>query len=267
MNCELKDVTYVLTDGGADSIAIPVTGAAAPEREAVDTVAVVETPWLQGLQPQALPGAHTSGGDVSWIAVVLIAAVALMAARGRTMAHTLRAMWQASLGGVPTREVYGDEHISDPVAQLALWPLCIVACALGLGAVMRTPTATSIGWLALVTGGYYAVTWVAYIVGAWTFAQREGAGAWLRGLVSTQCLAALTMAPAVLVILFYPAAGIWLGWTALGLWALWRMLFIIKGFKIFYSGIFTLLYFILYLCTLEIAPLVVVYGISDTLVH
>ena len=38
-----------------------------------------------------------------------------------------------------------------------------------------------------------------------------------------------------------------------------RLIFICKGVKIFFSGIYSLLYLILYLCTLEIAPLLIIY--------
>ncbi|MBP3590263.1 MAG: DUF4271 domain-containing protein, partial [Muribaculaceae bacterium] len=41
-----------------------------------------------------------------------------------------------------------------------------------------------------------------------------------------------------------------------------RLIFIIKGFKIFYNGFISLIYFILYLCTLEIVPLICIGGIA-----
>ncbi|MDE6853726.1 MAG: DUF4271 domain-containing protein, partial [Muribaculaceae bacterium] len=44
-----------------------------------------------------------------------------------------------------------------------------------------------------------------------------------------------------------------------------RLLFIIKGLRIFYTGIGSLLYFILYLCTLEIIPGCAVYVLSTYL--
>ncbi|MDE6169760.1 MAG: DUF4271 domain-containing protein, partial [Duncaniella sp.] len=40
-----------------------------------------------------------------------------------------------------------------------------------------------------------------------------------------------------------------------------RILFICKGFRLFYDNFGSLLYFILYLCTLEIVPLVLIYRV------
>ncbi|MDE6655263.1 MAG: DUF4271 domain-containing protein [Muribaculaceae bacterium] len=44
-------------------------------------------------------------------------------------------------------------------------------------------------------------------------------------------------------------------------------MFIIKGFRIFYHKIWSLLYFILYLCTLEIVPLIILYLTALSLVN
>ena len=38
-----------------------------------------------------------------------------------------------------------------------------------------------------------------------------------------------------------------------------RLIFICKGFRLFYDNLLSSVYFILYLCTLEIAPLILLY--------
>ncbi|MDE6240375.1 MAG: DUF4271 domain-containing protein, partial [Muribaculaceae bacterium] len=43
---------------------------------------------------------------------------------------------------------------------------------------------------------------------------------------------------------------------------LFRLVFISNGFSIFYRNIFSLVYFILYLCTLEIIPLIYVFKLA-----
>ncbi|MBR5727625.1 MAG: DUF4271 domain-containing protein, partial [Muribaculaceae bacterium] len=44
-----------------------------------------------------------------------------------------------------------------------------------------------------------------------------------------------------------------------------RFIFIFKGIRIFYSNLLSILYFILYLCGVEIVPLIVIYGITINL--
>lgn len=78
---------------------------------------------------------------------------------------------------------------------------------------------------------------------------------WLRGCNAAHTLLAIPMAVPALVGLFDPAACVAMGWTAAGLFVCARLVFISKGFIIFYEGIGSLMYFVLYLCSLEIIPL------------
>ena len=45
--------------------------------------------------------------------------------------------------------------------------------------------------------------------------------------------------------------------TGIVLYIIARVIFICKGFIVFYDNFYSLLYFILYLCTLEIAPIAI----------
>lgn len=45
-----------------------------------------------------------------------------------------------------------------------------------------------------------------------------------------------------------------------------RVTFIAKGFRLFYDNFLSLLYFILYFCTLEIAPVAALYLISINII-
>ncbi len=48
-------------------------------------------------------------------------------------------------------------------------------------------------------------------------------------------------------------------WLSAAIYAASRAVFVVKGFKIFYHKLRSLLYFILYLCTLEIIPVLLIY--------
>lgn len=105
---------------------------------------------------------------------------------------------------------------------------------------------------------YYIFELCVYSVTGYTFAGYEGCRRWLRYLNATQSLAGITLMIPALLVLFYPncvTEAVMVGgiiyFTA-------RLIFIWKGFSIFYRNIFSLVYFILYLCTLEIIPLIYV---------
>ena len=59
--------------------------------------------------------------------------------------------------------------------------------------------------------------------------------------------------------LFYPGASATLATMAAIMYIIGRICFICKGFRIFFNNIFSLLYFILYLCGAEIIPILLVY--------
>ncbi|MFG6389490.1 DUF4271 domain-containing protein, partial [Muribaculum sp.] len=86
-----------------------------------------------------------------------------------------------------------------------------------------------------------------------------GAAQWLKGFNATQALLGFLLLVPALAVLFYPAAALSLISISALLYILARIVFICKGFRIFYHNFPSLLYFILYLCTVEIIPVLLVY--------
>lgn len=98
---------------------------------------------------------------------------------------------------------------------------------------------------------------VAYRVVGYVFTDHIGAVQWVKGYDSSQAFLGITLLIPALMALFYP---MWLTstlWVAASLYVLARIVFIIKGFRIFYVNFGSLFYFILYLCALEIIPVVI----------
>lgn len=118
-----------------------------------------------------------------------------------------------------------------------------------------------IGMLAGIALGYYA--WqlgVYWSVGA-VFTDKSSARMWIKGFNSSQALAGMLLLVPALVVLFNPGTmpvvfpiGVICYFSA-------RVLFICKGFRLFYDNFGSLVYFILYLCTLEFVPLVLLYRV------
>lgn len=114
-----------------------------------------------------------------------------------------------------------------------------------------------------VAGAYYVFQLCAYSTVGYAFApDRSGASQWLGGFNASQGLAGMALALPTLGIVFYPSAATAMLWAAAAIYVTARLIFIIKGFKIFYNGFISLIYFILYLCTLEIVPLICIGGIA-----
>jgi hypothetical protein len=85
---------------------------------------------------------------------------------------------------------------------------------------------------------------------------------WIDGFKSTQAFLGLTLLPVLFLLMLYPTYGKLLLGVAAGLYLLARLIFIYKGFRIFYSNLSSIIYFILYLCAVEIVPLVVMTGVT-----
>lgn len=105
-------------------------------------------------------------------------------------------------------------------------------------------------------GAYYIFQLCAYGITGYTFAQSGQTRRWIAALNSTQSLAGFALTVPALVVLFYPGAAAAVAIVGACVYLAARFIFIIKGFTIFYHNIFSPLYFILYLCALEIIPVI-----------
>ncbi len=110
--------------------------------------------------------------------------------------------------------------------------------------------------------GFYVVQWVVYKVIGYTFSDKVGSKLWLDGFKSTQSLLGLLLLPVLVIVMLYPGNGKMLLTLAAILYLIARLIFIYKGFRIFYSNLSSILYFILYLCAVEIVPLVILTGVT-----
>lgn len=105
---------------------------------------------------------------------------------------------------------------------------------------------------------YYIFQLCAYGVVGYTFTDPDDTRKFLRSLNASLSFCGVALIVPSLLMLFYPQALESL--TAIGatIYLISRLTFIFNGFSIFYRNIFSLVYFILYLCALEIIPLIYV---------
>lgn len=121
--------------------------------------------------------------------------------------------------------------------------------------ILRSP-ALSLGLGAAVVLVYYLLQLIVYHVLGYVFTDSISTRLWIDGFKATQSLLGLLLLPVIGVMLLKPELSTPMLLVAAGLYICARLVFICKGFRIFYGNLSSIVYFILYLCSLEIVPLV-----------
>ena len=165
---------------------------------------------------------------------------------------------------VRRRENAFDEHTASESStifalniQTAICQAILLFSALNMQSPVRQGGALPL--LAALTGltiVFYYVQWAIYRTLSYAFAEPFFGSQWVRGLSATQSLMGFFLLIPALSVLFYPGSTPIMLVVAALIYVGMRIIFIIKGFRIFYENFLSLSYFILYLCALEIVPLV-----------
>ena len=117
----------------------------------------------------------------------------------------------------------------------------------------------------LVAAGMFAAFLIqyfgCYVVG-YAFSTTVDTESWTRALtIVTSMFAYWEMLPA-LGSMFYPSLAYAMAWLALAIFVVFHIFLWFKCFRIFYDTPFSIVYFFLYLCTLETVPLLLPVGIA-----
>lgn len=219
-------------------------------------------PWTEGLE--CTPRAQLPGYD-SGVMALLMGVFVIIALNFRHYSTFLSTFTQ-NLFSVRQRANAFDEKSTVSEARI-LASLILLTCVcegvIGFSAVTLTtgltpPPFKAIGAISLLALAYYLWQIAAYSIVGYSFTSAPRRKLWLKGFNASQSLLGITLSVPALAILFNPQLGPWLIALAALLYFLARVIFIIKGFRIFYNKSFALLYFILYLCSLEIIPLIII---------
>lgn len=103
------------------------------------------------------------------------------------------------------------------------------------------------------------VMWCICRIGGAVFVDREASRLWARGYASCRALLGIPLLVLALMSMIYQSAFCAIIITAGALYVMAEIVFIFKGARIFLSGPASIVLFFYYLCTLEIAPLIVIY--------
>lgn len=250
------------------------------EVDTVETVEIAEA-WLSGLESEHRP---SSTADNSWLSAVLIAFIVLMLLSVSRNRRLFRTLWD-ELVGMRRRENAFDEHTTRETSTLLLmavqWSFCVgllLFNAISMGdvafggfAVNMPVYDTSGGSLGIfadaakivaLAAAYYDVQYCVYSAIGYTFTDPVGHRLYVQGFTASQSLLGFALIVPTLISLFYPSAASLMVSIGAMLYIIARIVFIIKGFRIFYINFLSLVNFILYLCAIEIIPLSLIYKIA-----
>lgn len=87
-----------------------------------------------------------------------------------------------------------------------------------------------------------------------TFADSSLTDMWVSGYLSSQAVLGLLLFPVAVLTMVFPSSIKMMVTLAIILYILGRIVFIYKGFRIFFNNLSSSVYFILYLCAVEIVP-------------
>ena len=110
--------------------------------------------------------------------------------------------------------------------------------------------------------GFYVIQWLVYKVLGYTFSDKVGSKLWIDGFKASQSLLGLLLLPIAVLSLLYPGNGKLLLSIGALLYLVARLIFVYKGFRIFYSNLPSILYFLLYLCAVEMVPLAIMASVT-----
>lgn len=107
---------------------------------------------------------------------------------------------------------------------------------------------------------FHLVQAALYRLLGWTFGDTVSTNLWLSGFNASQAAVGILLLPVIVVAVVYPSLTKTTLILAVSLYFLGRILFICKGFRIFFNNFGSSLFFILYLCSVEIVPPLLLYA-------
>ncbi|MDE5811243.1 MAG: DUF4271 domain-containing protein [Muribaculaceae bacterium] len=223
--------------------------------------------WHNGLKAEERPVATGAGSMLSTVIVIILALLALNFRHCRRLIKNIPAALFRNRLSVNSFDNHTTSENRTYLILLLLLFICegvmIVACAPAYGieiaAVNLVKSALTMSGLA---AAFYLFELAAYATVGYAFATPSATREWLRGFNASQAfLAILLILPALIAVVSLQWLSVAVTVACIA-YILARSLFIYKGFKIFYNNFPSLLYFILYLCTLEIVPLLIVAKIA-----
>ena len=241
-------------------------------KSTTDTIAsATPPPFMSGNEPQSRinhPG-HDSG------IMIILSITFLLVAFNYSSYRRMLSTYSQSLWNVRRRANAFDDHTTNERSLIAIliFQLCVYAGIL-LSAKITTTTPINPDKILITTysmmvlyGLYYLFQLISYSIVGWVFSDDVGLSQWIKGFNASHIFLGFAFIIPTLISIFYPTNTESMLTIAIILYVIARLMFIFKGFRIFYNNIYSLFYFILYLCTLEIIPVIFMWNFSQKIIY
>lgn len=116
-----------------------------------------------------------------------------------------------------------------------------------------------IGICSAIAGIYVVFIFLGYAVSGNVFTDSKLTRMWLKGAGASAAIQTFFLFPIALLLLSAPQWTASLLWAAAAIFVMGKIMFLIKGFRIFSHQISSWLLFLYYLCSLELVPLILTY--------
>lgn len=250
--------------------AVSAPGADAPSADTIapDTVAH-DTTYVIVLDPPAAPpsaGRPREAGStgMSWVLTALLLLFVIVAVRFRNNSKYLGALLRSAVEVRERGNVFDDtvREMSFMIVLNAMWSICagILLHILAGGGGASTPL--GMGKCIGLAVAYEFFMILCYETVGTVFSDRLHTRMWVRGYLAATGLTTLVLFPAALLGVCYPEEARLALWMGLSAFIIGKIVFISKGFRIFFTRIGAWVLFLYYLCSLEIVPLVLLYVVA-----
>lgn len=253
----------------SDSVPTPFAAKVCREYEAPSSLSEKQittlgrVPYTEGVIPEErtlLPG-YDSG-----VLSLLIGVFILLAVNFRHYSTFLKNFSYDLWSVRRTDNTFTVRTVSETGIQMSVVLLACICEGIIINAAMSSsgistflPLFPEIAALTVLAVLYYLWQLAAYRLVGYVFIDRLSARQWIKGFNASQALLGISLVVPALVVLFNPKLSEEVIAVGIICYVIARLIFIFKGFRLFYDNFGSLLYFILYLCTLEIVPLVIIF--------
>lgn len=218
--------------------------------------------WTAGIEPVSRP-VH-SGNDTGFVSVIVLLMLGLCISfrslrriRGTLVKH----LWSIRSRDGYEQTTAGERRTVGLLLCVAVFFIALIGLA-GLSrfrpALFTLTFGTTMAFAGVIAA-YFVFQYAVYAIVGLTFATDERCRLWIEGFTASMSLLGLTLLLPGLTVLFYPDLTVAAVAVAAALYVTARIMFICKGFRIFYTNLGSIVYFILYLCSLEFIPFTILY--------
>lgn len=212
---------------------------------------------------------HQPPGANSWISLILILCFLVVAGSYRSSNKFIQYIVSEVFDYKERSSFYQKSTLNMVRLKIALLFMTFLIEGLALfvvyGNFVSVSAFTSVKLMEVIglfAGGFllfYLLQLGLYAIITYTFTNKTNAGLLSGALTGTTILLGMLLFIPVLVSIYHTIPLNIFIFITISLYFATRLLFIYKGVKIFFSDFYSLIYVVLYLCTFEIAPLLVIY--------